>query len=349
MKKAKVWIIVLLVLLVLAAAAVVLLPYGAYRFAESKLESGDYDTAAAVFQQLGAYRDSSQRIQDVETARAYALALKRLEDGDYTDACQRFADLGDYKDSAQLVTESTYRLAVSLLSWGNGVDYEKIAQARELLLSLGDYKDSKQHLAQFCWANIYISRVYTQDNISLDREPQWYDAQGRLTGRGSLYDQYAYDEEGRLCYDAPNRFEYDEENRIILEYNDERSIDYTYDEEGKVSSRTYRYKLRGRKVEHQYRYDSRYQNDVLIKESLYDNNELWNVNTYTYDDQGRVVENLLQNYAGRKFSVDYTFRYTYHEDGTVAQKENIYPNAKDSFVDTYLYGWIWAPEATTES
>lgn len=344
-KKRRKWPIVLLVIVLLIGGALAAAPFAAYRIAEKKLLEKEYDTARMIFETLGEFRDSSERIQEIFRIRSYEKAAELLEAGEYDAAYAQFLSLGDYLDSEALLTQCTYRKALSLLCYGPDTDHEKVAQAREMLISLGNYGEAQNYLAQFRVANTYLSRAYVESGEELGAEPLWYDAQGRLTGRGTIPEQYAYDAEGRLIYDVPDRIEYDEEGRILRRSGEERTITYTYDKKGNEISRTYYYvqskKTRSRPV----RFDRKYSGGLLTKESFYDNDMLWTVNLFTYDEQGRLMEHTVQSYGGKPYSTDQTYRYTYNEDGTLHQKVYIYPDPANSYTETSIYGYIWVPEA----
>lgn len=344
-RKRRKWPIVLLVFVLILGAAVVAAPHVAYRVAEEKLAAGEYATARQIFEKLGDFKDSSRHIEEIDAACTYEEAQKLLENGNYDEAYGRFQSLGDYRDSKALLPECSYRKAVSWLHVGPNTDHEKVAQAREIFQSLGDYRDSADYLAQFRLVNTALSRVYLQSGEDLGVEPLWYDARGRLTGRGTVPEQYAYDEEGRLIYDAPDHIEYDEQGRISRTSNDERVVTYTYDKKGNEISRSYHYVETGKTRTRPVRYDRKYSKGLLTKETFYDNNMLWTVNLYTYDDQGQLLEHTVQSYGGKPYSSDQTYRYTYHEDGKLNQTEYIYPEDARSYVETAVYGYIWAPEA----
>lgn len=344
-KKRRKWPIVLLVILLLLGAAVMAAPHIAYNVAVTRMEAGEYDTAQSIFAVLGDFQDSGAQLEKIETIRTYDNAVGLMESGNYDAACTQFQSLGAYQDSAELLTECTYRKAVSLLHYGPDTDYEKIDQAREIFLSLGDYGESEAYLSQFRRASISLSRAYLQSGEDLGAEPLWYDAQGRLTGRGSVLEQYAYDEEGRLIYDAPDHIEYDEEGRISVVSNEERVVSYTYDKKGNEISRSYYYIESQRTRSRPVRYERKYSGDLLVKETFYDNEMLWTVNLYTYDDQGYLTEHTVQTYGGKPYSSDQTYQYAYHEDGTLDRTTYLYPEAERCYTETCIYGYIWAPNA----
>ena len=344
-KKRRKWPIVLLAILVLLGAALAAAPHIAYKMAEDRMQAGEYDTAQSIFARLGDFRDSRQQIEEINRITTYEKAGQLLAAGEYDAAYSQFLSLEDYRDSEAMLAECSYQKACSLLTYGVDTDHEKTAQARELFLSLGDYRDSAEYLSQFRVVNTYLARTYIQSGEDLGAEPLWYDARGRLTGRGTVPEQYAYDEEGRLIYDAPDHIEYDEEGRISTLSNEERIVTYTYDKKGNEISRSYYYVESKRSRTRPVRYERKYSGDLLVKETFYDNGMLWTVNLYTYDDQGRIAEHTVQTFGGKPYSTDQTCRYTYHEDGTPDQTAYLYPEAERSYTETCIYGYIWAPEA----
>lgn len=344
-KKRRKWPVVLLVIVILLGAALAAAPHAAYAVAEEKLLEKDYDTAQSIFEMLGDFQDSSRQVEEIQKIRTYEKAQKSMESGEYDAAYGQFQSLGGYLDSEALMTECNYQKAVALLHYGPDTDHEDVALAREIFISLGEYKESESYLTQFRMANTYLSRAYIQSGEDLGVEPLWYDAQGRLTGRGSVPEQYAYDEEGRLIYDAPDHIEYDEQGRISSRSDEERTVTYTYDKKGNEVSRSYYYKESKRTRTRPVRYDRKYSGGLLVKETFYDNDMLWAVNLYTYDDQGRIVEHTVQTYGGKPYSNDQTNQYSYHEDGTLDQTRYLYPEEARSYSETSIYGYIWTPEA----
>lgn len=345
MKKKKKWPIVLAVLLVLVAAAIFLAPGIAYSYAQEQFAAENYDMAAQIFQILGEYEDSPAMLTKIQIRQHMAV-------GNYSIAEELLLTLEDSEETQAQLQECRYQRAVSYLTYGSNVNHDRINEAHAIFTDLGDYRDSADYLTQFQWALLYTERTMTASGNIMDKEGRWYNAKGQLTGQGTEHDVYTYDDAGRLASDGEYSYEYDEEGRVILKTNDRVDIDITYDKTGREATRFYAYKTKNgyqdykpRSESHKYRYKTKYDGELLLEETLYDNNVLWSYNTYTYDEQGRVVENFRQSYAGKSFSTDYTFRYTYNDDGSLLQKEQVYPNPNNSYIDTYLYGYIWTPEA----
>ena len=336
MKKKKKWPIVLAVLLVLAAAVVMLAPGIAYSYAQEQFAVENYDMAAQIFQILGEYEDSPTMLTKIQIRQHMAV-------GNYSIAEELLLTLEDSEETQAQLQECRYQRAVSYLAYGSNTNHDLVNEAHAIFTDLGDYRDSADYLTQFQWAQLYASRTMTASGETLGKEGRWYNAKGQLTGQGAQYDIYTFDDAGLLLSDEEYQYEYDEEGRVIQQTNDRVVISITYDKKDRIATKHYRYKAK--EVSHKYRYQSKYDGELLLEETLYDNNVLWSYNTYTYDEQGRVVENFRQSYAGKTFSTDYTFRYTYNDDGSLHQKEQVYPNPNNSYIDTYLYGYIWTPEA----
>ena len=98
--------IVAAVLIVLASLAVLitqmiipkfLIPHHDYKEAQALLEAGEYDAAAAAFQALEGYKDSSEKVLAVTYAKASAL----LDRGDIPAAAMMFYSIRDYEDARQ--------------------------------------------------------------------------------------------------------------------------------------------------------------------------------------------------------------------------------------------------------
>lgn len=103
-----------------------------YKEAETYFSQGKYDAAIPIYEALGDYQDSADKLMECH----YQKALKLMEKADYEGALSAFASLGDYRDSAEMIGECQYQQALLLMADG---DY---AGASALLEQLGDYKDS---------------------------------------------------------------------------------------------------------------------------------------------------------------------------------------------------------------
>ena len=127
----------------------VIAPSREYNRACSLLEEGEYDDAIDIFESLGDYKDSSDRI----TESRYEKACSNLEDEEYLTAEELFRELGDYRNSEEMAAESRYRYGISLL------DTEHYEEAISIFEALDGYSESEDYLNeskyQYCRANRY--------------------------------------------------------------------------------------------------------------------------------------------------------------------------------------------------
>jgi alpha-tubulin suppressor-like RCC1 family protein len=125
-----------------------------YTTAINVAESGDYETAYAIFDKLGNYKDSIERADNAYKAYRYAEAVLLFEEGEYEEAAEIFIELGEYAEdrspinyepdisekevsSVVLAKDAKYMHASQLY---NEKSYEKSAL---LFIELGAYKDSE--------------------------------------------------------------------------------------------------------------------------------------------------------------------------------------------------------------
>ena len=141
-KSQKIGIIAAAVLSVVVIAAVlltqVIIPSSKYKKAMSYMENGNYEEAIAVFESLGDFKDSVQRIEECNSAsleQKYNAAIELMNAGQYEEAITAFEAMDGYKDSNYLME---YSAAEEAESEGD------IAQAAMLFGAI-DYKDSKTH------------------------------------------------------------------------------------------------------------------------------------------------------------------------------------------------------------
>lgn len=116
----------------------VLAPSKNYDKACSLMEEGKYDNAIALFEDLGDYKDSGDKI----TESKYQKACQSLEDEEYQTAETMFKELGDYRDSEDKAVESKYRYGISL------IEDEFYTQAISVFEELDDYSDSADYLRE---------------------------------------------------------------------------------------------------------------------------------------------------------------------------------------------------------
>ena len=190
-KKQIIKIAVLIGAIVAVAIAVVLVitqvivPANKYKAAEELLAARDYDGAISTFNELGNYKDSSERAAHVPYVRAEDF----LADCEYDSALEAFRALGDYGDAAERVKETTYLKAEHLLSdkyydsalelfksldnYSNAAEYvNEILQIKynqaESLLNAGDYIEAKEAFSELGNYKDSISKIEECENAILE-------------------------------------------------------------------------------------------------------------------------------------------------------------------------------------
>lgn len=129
MNKIKVFLYLLVLTCLLSACA-----SSDYREANSLFESGNYDEALKIFQELGDYKDSVEFSKECQ----YQIAKELLALGHYDEANQLFLNLDQYADSASLCKECIYQKILLFIEQQN---YEA---ASAELDSISGYKDSDE-------------------------------------------------------------------------------------------------------------------------------------------------------------------------------------------------------------
>ena len=194
-KKPIIIVAVLFIVAVIAINAIRFLP-GAiaekrYNSALELIEAKNYTEAIVVFEELGEYEDSQDKIleckyqnalllieakdfagakaaleelkgynSDIETKVLlcdYSIAKTYLEKSDYDKAQELFTALEDYGDSAEMIKECSYRKALSL------IESKKYEDAIEILSKIRKYSDSNEKINE-------AKYLYVTDNLSSENK-----------------------------------------------------------------------------------------------------------------------------------------------------------------------------------
>ena len=107
-----------------------------YREGNDFLKNGKYAEAISLFESLDSYEDSKEKL--IESTYGYGKQF--LEKNDYDNAIKTLNSNKDYKDSAQLISKATYGKAVSLR------EKKEYDAAISLFEELGDYEDSQEQM-----------------------------------------------------------------------------------------------------------------------------------------------------------------------------------------------------------
>lgn len=138
--------------LVTLAVYFFIVPQTKYNEAIALLEAEKYDEATAAFTDLGDYRDSEAKIEEIKIIlldKAYDAAVALMDAQKYDEATVAFGLLGDHRDSKAKIEEikiilldNQYDEAEKLFNAG------KYDEAINIYTTLGDYKDSKLRVEQ---------------------------------------------------------------------------------------------------------------------------------------------------------------------------------------------------------
>lgn len=128
-----------------AAYEYLLKPTIMYTYAQSMINSGEYQKAITTLEDLGDYQDSKQLIIESK----YNLALQQYSKGELASAIETLSSINsNYMDSASLCLQYQYDLAEKMIENGD------FSEALALYTELGDYADTAEKL-EACQYAIY--------------------------------------------------------------------------------------------------------------------------------------------------------------------------------------------------
>lgn len=144
--------VTLSIFLIALTICFVIVPQTKYNKAIELMDEKKYDDAVVAFTELGNYKDSEDKIEEIALLvldEQYVAACALMDDENYTEAIDAFTALGEYKDSADkiaeinaILTEAKYNRAEVLFEEG------KYAEARSLYKALGEYENSKDRVEE---------------------------------------------------------------------------------------------------------------------------------------------------------------------------------------------------------
>ena len=157
-----------------------------YRDALAEMESGRYDAATGQFKRLDGYKDSEDKITEIENVLTYQDAEKALQSKDYDTAETIFRELGYFSDSAARVEEVIEARNSDLYSQAEAKLKENdLDGAQAIFAGLGDYSDSEQRVAEI----IEIRNHYTYEEAEKALKIEDFDkAEELFTGLGDYSD-----------------------------------------------------------------------------------------------------------------------------------------------------------------
>jgi YD repeat-containing protein len=186
--------------------------------------------------------------------------------------------------------------------------------------TLGDYKDAKEHLANFYYMPVkvtfdlvgksgWIEVLRNEDQLPVLEVSHREDVNRTL--------EFAYDEEGRILKQTLT------ENGIVSYF------EYTYGENGKQATANY-YSETGERYLYVFVYDEEGRDFKWVFTTYDGNLEEYN---YTYNEKGdKVVEEYLTNGEGYALYID----IEYDENGNKVKETCTYPDGSSDTID-YFY------------
>ncbi|MGN0537203.1 MAG: tetratricopeptide repeat protein [Acutalibacteraceae bacterium] len=152
--------IIIILALILGGYAIyecVIKPPLMYSQAQSIMASGDYEKAAAAFENLGEYNNSPEQVLNAK----YQSALQNYNNGNISAAVQILSTLGNYMGASDICKKYQYDLAEKMLN-DNHID-----EALGLYAVVGDYADAVQKYKK-CQKLLYQSAYTAYQNSEYD-------------------------------------------------------------------------------------------------------------------------------------------------------------------------------------
>lgn len=122
------------------------------------MRASEFQQAAALFAELGDYREAEEKYNEAMYYHAESLLLAE----DYKTAAEIFTELGLFKDSKERVKEAEFAFAQALMEQG------KYEQAQERFKRLGSYQGARRY-AEECRELILVQKM----SVQWDGEWNW--------------------------------------------------------------------------------------------------------------------------------------------------------------------------------
>ena len=122
-----------------------IIPNSKYNNAIKLKESGEYDQAIIVFEELNDYKDSKEQVNDC----TYETAIELKENGKYEDAITIFKEIENYKDSKNQIKDC--ETMIKDIKYDNAIVLKKAGKFDEAITAfeeIENYKDSKNQIAE---------------------------------------------------------------------------------------------------------------------------------------------------------------------------------------------------------
>lgn len=318
-----------------------------YNNAMKFIESGNYEEAYRLFEELGSYKDSAKK----RTRFMYVFENTMTYDPDYHMKYY----YNEKNLPSQIIVENEREKGIYNLFYdtnGNMIELSLVAFENKTTVDFSNEKgllmlkivcdyDSNNNLIKLECINgndgtWVIENVYDlKGNLIKVSEINW---NGMTTVR-----EYVYDEKGRLIKEPGNsigvdycEYIYDSAGNVIkkIEYRQDGKIEkeHTYDSAGKIIKETYGDNLGGM----DFTYDA---NGRLIKQTQ-KVGDLNRVAEFTYDKDGNKIHETYEEsswFNGKKrVSQNEYSHYTYNLNGDIVKKEFTNSDGRTS-IDEYSY------------
>lgn len=284
---------------------------------ESSLYEKTINEGNALYSNLGNYNNVEALIGEAKD-KWYQFAMALFSSKEYELAEAEFDALGKYTNTKaeinQIQKEIDYSKALELISVN---DTNSIAKARELLVKLGDFKDSKKHLQCIYYLptdlKFYINQKETRSYKFL------YDDNGiinRIRSNGRLYSVFQYDSNGKVT-------------SFILE-DVKYYIQYNYDETITVYSDDGKYHIQLDKYGNRKEYREWY--NLTNSELKYD--YTWVLDKYNNPTESSKKDGKGNGYSG-------VWRNEYDDNGSLLYSEGTFnKNTTHLYYFTYNYVYL---------
>ena len=316
-----------------------------YAEAEALYASGDYAGAAAAFDKLSNYKDAA-----TQAARA------REEDAVQTNYIRagKLLENGRFDDARELyLSLGDYRDSADLAveaEYRKGQelietgDFEK---ARALFAELHNYKDSAEISAHF-FDRLISEELSLQEGVNGPLTTTYtYDSQGRIATVTELYSAYPGKEDKVYTYAWNEDGSYDvTEGQVVRHYDENGS----YLGQGEQTAYTYDYGFFDSGVMH---YCETY--DAVTGDYLGGVVNDEHGNKLRITDKNGVTKKVSSEYKGELLIKQETYAsdgtmldrtsFDYDEQGRLKRTSYVTPGASTAVTRSYTYGLVYVPEA----
>ena len=284
-------------------------------------EAGNYSEAVELFEGLGDYEDSPELLQEAQTQKAnaenYAEAIECMESETYGRAVQLFEELGDYKDSKEQLAvaeemyekESFYQETIDILDRLN--EYLGYPNAGDTYKTPAD--EEYYELSSQAYKNLISLSGYKDADQLLKRFRKMI-----IGVRGSQISYYGYNNNGRITSKG--------------------STSYSYNSDGVLTGYT---------VFNSYGLPSIYRitdsdssgRPLRAEQTNLEEHELYNTKTYTYDENGKLIQEERRSQIDAEWASEFYYKYVYDydEEGRLVKRTSMWSMDDTPTVTTFGY------------